>query len=81
VFFAGVYGHGVFRSVDLGASWQNITYDLKNLAIDELLVDPTNPRRILAATLGGSAYSFVDELPLGSNRVQNKRQRESGREQ
>lgn len=80
VFYAGVFGHGVFRSLDLGASWQNITYDLNNLAIDELLVDPTNPRRILAATLGGSAFSFVDKPPHSSSQSQIRRQRESGRE-
>lgn len=60
VFYAGISGAGVFRSADGGASWKDISGDLTNRMIDELLVDPNDEKVVYAATLGGSAYRFID---------------------
>lgn len=81
VFYVGVFEHGVFRSRDLGESWENITYNLGNLLVDELLIDPGNPEHILVATLGGSAYSFVDKPSPGSNEEQRNNDVSGGEKQ
>ncbi|MDQ7824750.1 MAG: hypothetical protein RDV48_18270 [Candidatus Eremiobacteraeota bacterium] len=60
-FYAGLSAQGIFRSDDRGESWQDITGDLPNKFIDELLIDPHDARVIYAATLGGSAFRMTDE--------------------
>jgi photosystem II stability/assembly factor-like uncharacterized protein len=46
--------HGrVFRSGDGGATWSDRTDGLQATTVNKLLIDPTDPRRIYAATSGG----------------------------
>ena len=46
-------GSGLFRSVDEGESWQEITNDLPSIFFGSLLVDPTTPVIMYTATIDG----------------------------
>ena len=59
-FYVGVSGRGVFRTNDLGSSWTDVTGDLPNFFIDDMLADPNNPGIIMVATLGSSGFVLED---------------------
>ena len=59
-FYAGVVGAGVFRTEDLGETWTNVTGDLPNFAIDDMLADPNVTGRVMVATLGSSGFALED---------------------
>lgn len=56
--FAGGRGTGLFRSLDFGVSWTNVTDYLKipNLGIMDIAIDPKNSNTIYLATGNNSAY-------------------------
>jgi photosystem II stability/assembly factor-like uncharacterized protein len=51
--YAVIDGNRVFRSDDGGASWQGWSRGLKTSAASALTADPSDPRRIYAATANG----------------------------
>lgn len=57
---AGSVGGGVWKTVDAGASWTNITPDLPNLAISSLAVCTSSPSVIYAGT--GEAFGNLDGI-------------------
>ncbi len=63
----------VFRSADQGAHWTNISGNLPNVPANDLVVDPTDPNTIFAATdlgvwvtrdLGAGWYALGNGMPL-----------------
>ncbi len=61
-------GH-VFKTVDGGASWQNITSDLPDVPVNSLVLDPSYPNTIYAATDVGTFVTYNGGghwVPLGS---------------
>lgn len=58
VAYAGVMGpawgetteRGLFKTTDGGATWQNILYLNERTGIGELVMDPVNPEKLIAAT-------------------------------
>jgi photosystem II stability/assembly factor-like uncharacterized protein len=55
--------HGaVFRSADGGATWSDRTDGLQSAMVYKLLIDPTEPQRIYAATSGG-LWVLTDDAP------------------
>ena len=57
---AGSVGGGIWKTVDAGASWTNITPDLPNLAISSLAVCSTSPSVVYAGT--GEAFGNLDGI-------------------
>ena len=40
---------GVFKSIDGGHSWRKVLYDIPGAGIADLVIDPTNPNKLIAA--------------------------------
>ena len=57
---AGSVGGGIWKTVDAGASWINVTPDLPNLAISSLAVCTSSPSVIYAGT--GEAFGNLDAI-------------------
>lgn len=60
--FDNVYaaiGNKVFRSTDGAASWNDITAGLTVTSISNLMIDPKDPRRVYAATVGGGVFAIT----------------------
>ncbi|WP_190505961.1 putative baseplate assembly protein [Leptolyngbya sp. FACHB-321] len=70
----GTLGSGIYRSLNRGASWQQVTIGLSNLAIETLYC--TDQRHIFAGTPGGGVFRSRDEgetwaaIGTGSVRMQ-----------
>lgn len=62
-FVAGCDG-GVWRSVDGGTSWDDVTSDMPTSAMGALAVDPTNPNIVYAGT-GEANYANHSRYGLG----------------
>ncbi len=69
------YAPHVFRSTNFGASWTDISSDLPDLPVNDIIVDPEDTATLYVATdggvfasadLGGSWSSLGSGLPLGS---------------
>lgn len=60
VVFAGIDIGGIFRTVDGGATWVQVSKGLRNFQIEKILVDPSDSRVVFAATLGG-VYKSTDQ--------------------
>lgn len=56
--YAGLFGLGVFKSTNNGATWTMINNGLTSLAIHSIVVNQSN--EIFVGTLGGGVYSSVD---------------------
>ncbi|GAB4374085.1 MAG: hypothetical protein Kow0062_11710 [Acidobacteriota bacterium] len=65
----------ILRTADGGASWTDVTGDLPDLPVNDLVVDPAAPSTLVAATDlgifrsddgGTSWYGFSDGLPLAA---------------
>ena len=52
--------HGVFKSVDDGHHWVNVSTGLTQLSIWVVAVDPTNSARVYAGTNGSGLFESVD---------------------
>ncbi len=50
VLYAGIYGHGVFKSVDEGEHWASAGLALNMIAPYHLAIDPANADIVLAST-------------------------------
>ena len=70
----GTLGSGIYRSLNRGTSWQQVTIGLSNLAIETLYC--TDQGHIFAGTPGGGVFRSRDEgetwaaIGMGSVRVQ-----------
>ena len=58
--YAGLWGGGVFKSQDGGATWQPASAGLGNLNINSLAVAPTNPDILFAGTYKFGIYKSTD---------------------
>lgn len=47
----------IFRTVDLGATWTDISGDLADIPVNDILPDPSHPGRLYAATDFGVYYT------------------------
>jgi photosystem II stability/assembly factor-like uncharacterized protein len=54
-----VTGHGVYRSTDLGATWQAANAGIESLIVTSVAIDPTNDQRVLIGTDKG-LYKSID---------------------
>jgi len=69
----GNYDHPtdkIYMSIDGGASWQNITYNLNGIPVHSIVVDNTTTHNIYAGTELGVFYKGFSETtwsPLGAN--------------
>jgi photosystem II stability/assembly factor-like uncharacterized protein len=66
-------GYGVWRSTDGGNTWAARNTGMGNITVNELMMDPTNPNRLIAAgnnriyrTTDGGA-NWVSSASLGTN--------------
>lgn len=57
--FVGTLGSGIFRSLNRGASWQQVTIGLSNLAIETLYCSEQG--HVFAGTPGGGVFRSRDE--------------------
>lgn len=74
VVYLGSTHLGVLKTVDGGESWKAVNRGLDNLAVNDLVIDPTEPDTIYAATDGGVFVTTNGgELwnPLGGHPGQN----------
>ncbi|BDS14872.1 VPS10 domain-containing protein [Aureispira anguillae] len=55
-----VPGYGVWRSTDGGLTWNSHNTGMGNRTINELLMDPTNPNIMVAASSNGFVYRTID---------------------
>lgn len=55
-----VAGYGVWKSTDGGATWSASNTGMGNRTVYEILMDPTNPNRLIASTNGSRIYRSLD---------------------
>jgi photosystem II stability/assembly factor-like uncharacterized protein len=60
VVYAAVAGVGVMRSADHGQTWKDIKLGLGPIPLLDLVVDPTEPDRLYAATSTRGIYSYEE---------------------
>lgn len=53
-------GYGVWKSTDGGATWASSNNGMGNRTVYEVLMDPTNPLRMIASTSSGRIYRTTD---------------------
>ena len=53
-------GDGVFKSTDAGKSWQTMNTGLRDTGIVALVLHPTQPWRLYAATASGAIFRSTD---------------------
>lgn len=53
-------GYGVWRSTDGGATWNAYNSGMGNRTVYEILMDPSNPNRLVASTNGSRLYQSLD---------------------
>jgi hypothetical protein len=58
--YAGIDGHGIYKSTDSGASWQPATIQPVNQNIRALVINPAKHTNLFAGTYGGGVYKSVD---------------------
>jgi|GEM_PF-4462051 len=58
ILYAASYGGGIHRSTNLGDSWQVVNNNLGDHWAKDIVLDPTNPSTLGAATLFKSAISY-----------------------
>ncbi len=60
IWFAGSVSGGIWKTVDAGRSWRNVTEDLPNLATSAIVMAPSNSDIIYAGT--GEGFNNVDQI-------------------
>src|SRR5262250_1271240 len=50
IVYAGVFGAGVFKTTDAGATWNTINAGLTSTDVEALAIDPTAPSTLYAGT-------------------------------
>jgi photosystem II stability/assembly factor-like uncharacterized protein len=67
-------GYGVWRSTDGGQTWTARNTGMGNVTVNEVMMDPTNSNRLIAAASNGRIYRTTDgganwsqSLSLGTN--------------
>src|SRR5262245_37802329 len=77
IIYAGTERRGVFKSIDHGVTWTDLSGGANDLYVDELVIDPHHPNtifansesEILASSDGGVTWHpSGNGLPLGSKR-------------
>jgi photosystem II stability/assembly factor-like uncharacterized protein len=66
---SGFGGGHVYRSVDAGATWTNISSNLPDVPVNEMVIDPDNPTSLYLATDVGVFFSPNDGaewMPYGT---------------
>jgi len=66
IIYAGGVSGGVWKTLDGGASWSPVADAMTNIAVNSLVMDPTNPRTLYAGT-GEGYYREIERgtaLPL-----------------
>lgn len=58
--WAAVVMHGIYQSVDGGASWRQTNQGLNDLAVVDLAITPLQPDVLYVATAGRGIYKSVD---------------------
>lgn len=53
-------GRGVYRSANAGATWTQINEGLGVLSLNNIVVDPANPRRLYLGTVGNGIFTAID---------------------
>lgn len=53
-------GYGVWRSTDGGQSWTARNTGMGNVTVNEVMMDPTNSNRLIAAASNGRIYRTTD---------------------
>jgi len=52
------FNDGVFKSIDAGATWTAVNSGLTTQHVTSLAIDPQNPDRLYAGTLGGGVFAI-----------------------
>ncbi|HYK94784.1 MAG TPA: hypothetical protein VE011_02805 [Candidatus Dormibacteraeota bacterium] len=60
------YGDGFYRSSDGGLTWQHVSTLFTGQAVSAIVVDPTNPQHVYAATLRGRGGNHRTSSPTGN---------------
>jgi hypothetical protein len=55
----GDFNDGVFRSTDAGATWVAVKAGLTTPHVSSLAIDPQNPSRLYAGTIGGGVFTIT----------------------
>ena len=55
----GGFNDGVFKSTDAGATWTAVNSGLTTTHVSSLAIDPQNPNRLYAGTLGGGVFAIT----------------------
>ncbi|GEM_PF-1686129 len=58
--YAGIPGYWVWKSSDGAVSWNNISADLNNNSIKNLVIDPNNNATLYAGTYNGGVYKSTN---------------------
>lgn len=58
--YVGTWGTGIYKSVDIGLTWQEINQGLNNLKIQSLGIDPQNSQILYAGTYGGGVFKSIN---------------------
>jgi photosystem II stability/assembly factor-like uncharacterized protein len=58
--YAGIWGAGVFKSIDAGSTWHQVSNGLGNNYINALAIDPGNPTILYAGTYKGKLYKTTN---------------------
>lgn len=61
--YVSLSGIGVRRSADGGATWSAVSAGLGAMPLFDLIVDPTNPRRLYAGTATRSVFTYEEPAP------------------
>ncbi|HEY2353611.1 MAG TPA: hypothetical protein VGH79_01765, partial [Gaiellaceae bacterium] len=60
------YGDGFYRSTDGGVTWSHVSTLFTGQAVSDIVVDPTNPQHVYAATSRGRGGAHRTTSPTGA---------------
>jgi photosystem II stability/assembly factor-like uncharacterized protein len=64
VIYAGLFGDGVFRSLNEGGAWSSFNANLTNFFINALEIDPRDPLTVFAATEAGGIFRATNDATV-----------------